>query len=160
MLAQAGLQNQAITFSTIMKLYGSNSMAEKIRMIEQNELELQQRQQQAQQQQMQLQQQQLQVESQQREQDMQLKDQLNQRDNETKILVATISANSKMEDGIQEPEYTQEAKDKLLENMRQFDARLKLDRDRLEFDKSKAKTDAMLKEKQINKQTNKQVNNK
>ena len=155
MLAQAGLQNQAITFSTIMKLYGSNSMAEKIRMIENNERELQERQQQAQQQQMQLQQQQLQVESQQREQDMQLKDQLNQRDNETKILVATISANSKMDDGIQEPEYSQEAKDKLLENMRQFDARLKLDRDRLEFDKSKAKTDAALKEKQINKQVRK-----
>ena len=37
--------------------------------------------------------------------------------------------------------------------MREFDARLKLDRDRLEFDKSKAATDARLKEKQINKKT-------
>lgn len=34
---------------------------------------------------------------------------------------------------------------------REFNARLKLDKERLEFDKSKAKTDTKLKEKQINK---------
>ena len=38
-----------------------------------------------------------------------------------------------------------------MEKMREFDERLKLDRDRLEFDKKKAETDARLKEKQINK---------
>lgn len=37
--------------------------------------------------------------------------------------------------------------------MREFDERLKLDRERLAFDKSKAKTDAELKRKQINKPT-------
>ena len=36
--------------------------------------------------------------------------------------------------------------------MREFDERLKLDKERLEFDKDKARTDARLKEKQINKQ--------
>ena len=36
---------------------------------------------------------------------------------------------------------------------RQFDERLKLDRERLEFDKDKARTDAELKRKQINKPT-------
>ena len=78
---------------------------------------------------------------------------MNIRDNETKVLVATISANSKSQedDGIQEPEFSEEAKAKLMENMRQFDERLKLDRERLEFDKSKAKVDAELKRKQINK---------
>ena len=35
---------------------------------------------------------------------------------------------------------------------RQFDKRIKLDRERLEFDKDKARSDAKLKEKQINKQ--------
>lgn len=35
--------------------------------------------------------------------------------------------------------------------MKEFDERLKLDRERLAFDKSKAKTDAELKRKQINK---------
>ena len=39
--------------------------------------------------------------------------------------------------------------------MRQFDERIKLDRARLEFDKDKARTDAELKEKQINKSNQK-----
>ena len=55
------------------------------------------------------------------------------------------------DDGIQEPEFSEEAKAKLMENMRQFDQRLKLDRERLAFDKEKARTDAELKRKQINK---------
>ena len=38
---------------------------------------------------------------------------------------------------------------------RQFDERIKLDRERLEFDKDKARSDAKLKEKQINKITQK-----
>lgn len=154
MLAQAALQNQALNFSTIMKLYNSSSLAEKQRMVEKNEQELMQRQQEAQQQQAQLEQQKIQADAQAKEADMQLKDQMNQRDNETKILVATISAQSSMQDdGIQEPEFSEEAKAKLMENMRQFDERLKLDRERLAFDKSKAKTDAELKRKQINKPT-------
>ena len=154
MLAQAALQNQTLNFSTIMKLYNSSSLAEKQRMVEKNEMELMQRQQEAQQQQLQAQQQQAQMEAQMKEADMQLKDQMNQRDNETKILVATISAQSSMQDdGVKEPEFSEEAKAKLLENMRQFDQRLKLDRDRLEFDKDKAKIDAELKRKQINKST-------
>lgn len=154
MLAQAALQNQTLNFSTIMKLYNSSSLAEKQRMVEKNEQELIQRQQEAQQQQVELQQQQMQAEAQAKEADMQLKDQLNQRDNETKIIVATISAQSSMtDDGIQEPEFSEEAKAKLMEDMRQFDERLKLDRERLAFDKSKAKVDAELKRKQINKPT-------
>ena len=152
MLAQAALQNQTLNFSTIMKLYNSSSLAEKQRMVEKNEQELMQRQQEAQQQQAELQQQQLQAEAQTKEAEMQLKDQLNQRDNETKIIVATISAQASMpDDGVQEPEFSEEAKAKLIESMRQFDEKLKLDKERLAFDKSKAKVDAELKLKQINK---------
>ena len=42
-----------------------------------------------------------------------------------------------------------------MESIRQFDERIKLDRERLEFDKDKARSDAKLKEKQINKTTQK-----
>ena len=55
------------------------------------------------------------------------------------------------DDGIIEPEYSQEAKDKLMEQIREFDEKIKLDRERLEFDKDKARSDVKLKEKQINK---------
>jgi hypothetical protein len=151
-LAQAALQNQTLNFSTIMKLYNSSSLAEKQRMVEKNEAELLQRQQEAQQQQLEQQQQQMQAEAQAREAEMQLKDQLNQRDNETKIVVATISANSNSTE-IPEPEFSEEARAKLQESSRQFDERLRLDRDRLAFDKQKANTDAELKRRQINKST-------
>lgn len=152
MLAQAALQNQTLNFSTIMKLYNSSSLAEKQRMVEKNELEMIQRQQEAQQQQSQLQQQQIEAEAQAKEAEMQLKDTLNQRDNETKILVATISAEaSQQDDGIQEPVFSEESRAKLMESMRQFDARLKLDRDRLDFDKRKAATDAEIKRESIKK---------
>lgn len=63
MLAQAALQNQTLTFSTIMKLYNSSSLAEKQRMVEKNEQELMQRQQEAQQQQLKAQQEQAQMEA-------------------------------------------------------------------------------------------------
>ena len=44
-----------------------------------------------------------------------------------------------------------------MEKMREFDAKLKLDRDKLNLDREKAKTDAELKRKSLNKkpQTNK-----
>ena len=153
MLAQAALQNQTLNFSTIMKLYNSCSMAEKQRMVERNEQELIQRQQEAQQQQLQQQQQQAEMEAQAKEQEMQLKDMMNQRDNETKILVATISANSNQgsDDGVQEQPFSEEARANLMEKMREFDAKLKLDREKLNLDRERAKTDAELKRKALNK---------
>lgn len=152
MLAQAALQNQTLNFSTIMKLYNSSSLAEKQRMVEKNEQELMQRQQEAQQQQMQLQQQQMQAEAQAKEAEMQLKDMLNQRDNETKILVATISANSnQQDDGIVEPEFSEEAKAKLAQQMKEFDAKIALERNKLNEQKRKNRADESLKEKALNK---------
>lgn len=156
-LAQAALQNQALSFSTIMKLYGSASLAEKQRMVEKNEDDIKKQQQEQQQQQLQAQQQQVQTEAQLREAEMQLKDTLNMRDNETKILIANISANSNVDDGIKEPEFSEEAKANLMEKMREFDEKIKLDREKLELDKTKAKTDAEIKRQALKKKT---VNNK
>lgn len=156
MLAQAALQNQTLNFSTIMKLYNSSSLAEKQRMVERNERELVERQQQMQQQQLEAQQQQAQMEAQAKEADMQLRDQMNQRDNETKIVVATIAANAKAQegDGVEEPIFSEEAKANLMEKMRQFDKRLQLDKERLAFDKQKADTDAAIKRQQLKHKSN------
>lgn len=156
MLAQAALQTQTLNFSTIMKLYNSSSLAEKQRMVERNERELVERQQQMQQQQLEAQQQQAHMEAQAKEADMQLRDQMNQRDNETKIVVATIAANAKAQegDGIEEPVFSEEAKANLMEKMRQFDKRLQLDKERLAFDKQKADTDAAIKRQQLKHKSN------
>lgn len=165
MLAQAALQNQILNFSTIMKLYNSSSLAEKQRLVEKNETQLMERQQQIQQQQMEAQQQQAQMQAQLQQAKMEQEYKMNSENNETKIIVAEINSQAEadrlalmnQDDGIEEPEVSEEARANLLEKMRQFDKRLKLDRERLQFDKDKAKTDARLKEKQIN---NKQNSNK
>ena len=156
-LAQAALQTQVLDFSTIMKLYSSSSIAEKQRMVEANEKKLQERQAQQQQQQMQMQQQQAQMEQQTAMAQMEHEAALNTENNETKIIVANINAQARMydeadvvNDGIEEP-MSEEAREKLKEQIRQFDARLALDKERLAFDKHKADVDAKLKEKQINK---------
>ena len=157
MLAQAALQNQTLSFSTIMKLYNSSSLAEKQRVVENDERKIQERNTQAQQQQLEVQQQEAQMKQEAEMAKMELEDTLNQRDNETKILVAQIAASVKVNqgdtDGIQEP-MSEEAREKLKEQIRQFNAKLELDRERLNFDKDKAKTDAELKRQQINKKSN------
>ena len=165
MLAQAALQNQILNFSTIMKLYNSSSLAEKQRLVEKNEAQLMERQQQMQQQQMEAQQQQAQMQAQLQQAKMEQEYKMNSENNETKIIVAEINSQAEadrlalmnQDDGIEESEFSEEARANLLEKMRQFDKRLELDREKLQFDKDKAKTDARLKEKQIN---NKQNSNK
>lgn len=152
MLAQAALQNQTLSFSSIMKLYTTGSLAEKQRMIEADEQAIIQRNQEAQQQQLQAQQEQMQMQMQTEQAKMQQEDMLNQRDNETKIIIATLNAEAKQmpeDDGIME--MTEEQREKFKESVRQFNAKLDLEKERLDFDKSKAKTDADLKRMQINK---------
>lgn len=152
-LAQAALQNQNLSFSTIMKLFSSSSLAEKQRLVEKDERNIQERQAQVQQQQIQVQQQEIEARNQLEQAKMQQEDMINQRDNETKILIAQMQlANKETEDdGIKEPEYSQEAKDKLLEQIREFDEKLKLEYKKLNIQEQKNTTDAELKRKQLNK---------
>ena len=139
-----------------MKLFMSASIAEKQRFVEADEQKIKQEQAQQQQQQMQMQQQQLQANMQAQEEERKFKDQINQRDNETKIMVAEINSQAEMailqlknhmteedelRDGIQPDEYSEAEKEKLMESMRQFDEKLRLDRDKVEFEKQKTKID-------------------
>lgn len=155
-LAQAALQNQTLNFSTIMKLYNSSSLMDKQRMVEKNEQQLLQRQQEAQQQQQQLQQQQLQQNAEMQQAKMQQEDTLNQRDNETKIMVATITANS-YKDTAKIEATSEDSKAKLQESMRQFDEKLALEKQKLELDKRKADTDASIKREALKKKTTNNV---
>ena len=158
MLAQAALQNQALGFSTIMKLYGSCSLAEKQRMVESNEKKLQEQQQQQQQQQMEIQQMQIQQQAATEQARMEQEYKIHSEDNETKILIAEINSQAEADrlalmnkDYAEEDVYTQKDKAELAEQIREFDLRLKLDREKLEHEKSKAKKEQALKSKQISK---------
>ena len=153
MLAQAALQNQALSFSTIMRLYNSSSLAEKQRLVERDEQAIQERNAQAQQQQLESQQQIAQIEAEQRQAELQQKEQANIRDNETKLMIAQIQANNKDDDGIVEQEFSEEAKANLMEKMREFNERLKLDRDRLNHDKKKHEDEISVKRQALRKKT-------
>lgn len=152
MLAQAALQNQTLSFSTIMRLYNSSSLAEKQRLVEKDEQAIQARNAQAQQQQMQAQQQIVQLENEQRLAEMQQKEQANIRDNETKIIVAQVQASSK-EDGISEPE-TNEDRANLREKIREFDEKMRLEKEKLSFEREKHSDDVRIKEKSLKKNKN------
>lgn len=135
-LAQAALQNQTLSFSTIMKVYSSTSLSEKQRLIEKDEKAIQDRAAQAAQEERAAAEKLKQMEIESEQNKIQMDDLKNQRDNETRIIVAEIGAASKqgeINDGIQEPEQMSEAdKAKLRENIRQFDLKLKLDKEKLE----------------------------
>lgn len=153
MLAQAALQNQTLSFSTIMRLYNSSSLAEKQRLVERDEQAIQERNAQAQQQQLQSQQQMVQLENEQRLAEMQQKEQANIRDNETKIIIAQIQASNE-EDGISEPE-DDDGRADLREKIREFDEKLKLEKEKLSFERKKHSDDIRIKEKSLqNKNTN------
>lgn len=146
-LAQAALQNQALDFSTIMKLYTSASLAEKQRMVEASEQKKQQEIQQQQQQQMQMQQQAMQVQQEAAQKQLEYNDLINQRDNETKVLVAEINSQAEFavlqlknhltEMDMEEKENTdiQATKQKLMEEMRQFDSKIALEREKVALKK-------------------------
>lgn len=158
MLAQAALQNQALGFSTIMKLYGSCSLAEKQRMVEANEKRIQEQQQQQQQQQMEIQQMQIQQQASTEQARMEQEYKMNSENNETKILIAEINSQAEADrlalmnkDYAEEDVYTQKDKAELAEKIREFDMRLKFDREKLAYEKTKTKKDQALKSKQISK---------
>ena len=97
-LAHAALQNQTLSFSTIMKIFTSSSIAENMKIIERDEQQMKQNKQQELQQQQQAQQaasqaqQEMEQAKQQLERDkMTMQDKLNQRDNDTKLQIAGIS---------------------------------------------------------------------
>lgn len=151
-LAQAALQNQTLSFSTIMKLYGTTSMAEKQRMIEKDETNIQERASQQQQQQQESLERIEQMRLQQQTAVLQQKEQANIRDNETKVLIAAMNGNAVAEDGVDEVD--PQEKEELLEKIRQFDERLKLDKEKLQLDKQKHVDDVQLKNKALNKKPN------
>ena len=137
-----------------MKLYSSASIAEKQRLIEEDENETMAAQQQALQQEQQLEQQKLEAANQLEIVKLEQEDKLNERDNEVKLLIANINAQNKSNtdnDGIQEPSILE--KQKLEESIRQFNAKLKLDKGKLNLEKKKAEEDHNYKMKSLSKKS-------
>lgn len=150
-LAQAALQNQLASLSTITQLYDTTSIAYKKRLLKNDEIATQQRQQQQFEQEMQNQQQINQANIAAKMQELQQQETQNIRDNETRVLIEQIKVSAKQQDDYKETDTAGE-REKLLESMRQFN-------EKLTFEKAKHKDDVRLKEKQINKTNNKPTSN-
>lgn len=125
-LAQAALQNQTLSFGTIMKIYTNTSLAETQRIIEKEETKRMQTQQEQAQQANETQKQIAEMQEQGKQAERELKDSMNQRDNETKLLIAQMSQFAD-EETSEDVEYSQEAKDKLAEQIRQFNESISLE---------------------------------
>ena len=151
-LALAASQNGAMDFSAYMKtMFSTLSLAEKTRIIEKSEQDKIQQQQQQQQQQLEAQQQQIQAQIEQKEKELQAKINMNSEDNETKIMVAKINAEARLEDaafeansfngvsGDETPDAVITARKKLEEDMRQFNLKYGLEKEKLELEKEKVK---------------------
>jgi hypothetical protein len=133
-IAQAAAQNGAMDLASIVRLYSSASMAEKIKMIENSQKRMQQQQQEARQQQMQLEQQKIQADQQALIQKFQHESEMNQLDNQTKVQVAEINSKAEyLRLGIYAEENDEQLvhekldieREKLQEEIRQFDAELR-----------------------------------
>ncbi|MBQ9254861.1 MAG: hypothetical protein IJ180_11320 [Bacteroidales bacterium] len=152
-LAQIAVQNNTLTLSSYMKtMFATLSLAEKSRIIEHAEQKAIERQEQQQQQQMQMQQEQIQADAEQSERELQAKIDMNRQDNDTKILVAQIQAEARMEQaaytansfqgisGNEVPDSMNLEREKIEENIRQFEKKYKLEEEKLKLEKQKAKS--------------------
>ncbi len=157
MLAQAALQNQSISFSSVMKLFTTMSLAEKQRMIEKSEQEMMQRAEQQQQANMQMEQSKMEQMKELEKQRMEAEALKNRQDNETRIVVANINSKAEMamlkikNDETSDAAYTTIENKKIEENRRQFNEKLKLDLQKVEEAKRANRENEALKGKQINK---------
>lgn len=149
-LAIQNLNKQNSSLATTMKLFSTLSIAEKIRLVENDEKKAMEQQQQQFQQQQETQQQQIQANTQLAQQKMEQEERFNERDNQTKLMIAQINH---ADDGIEEP-YSIEAQEKLRESMRQFNETMEFNREKLALDKHKAELDASLKKQALNKKPN------
>jgi len=140
-LAHAALQNQTLSFSSIMKIYTSPSLSEIQRIIEKDEKDIQERQAKAQQDNLKIQQQQLEYNRQMEQQRLEMENEFNARDNETKILVAEINAKNTDQES---------TKEELYEKIRQFDEKMKLEREKLSTQKDHNSDVNRIKERQLN----------
>jgi len=83
-----------------------------------------------------------------------LQDRLNQRDNDTKVVVAEINAQAKQINTENPEDFEPDNnlnKEKLLENMRQFDEKLRFEREKLRQDDKHHQEDLKVKRQQANK---------
>lgn len=148
--AQALIQNQMISTSTLLKLWNGSSIADISRSVEEDERqtkEMMAQQNEAQQQQFQ---QQMETEAAVESEKLRIQEDNNIRDNETKILLEQIKSFANQEVEEQGFEYDPQKKEELKEKIRQYNANLALEREKLREEKKQNSIQNNLKQQEIN----------
>lgn len=156
--AQAAAQTGSVDISALMKIWSSASLAQKIRIVERNEQKKQEQMAQQQQQNLQAQQNIAQMNLQQKQAELEMQQFIATQNNQTKMAIAQLQADNKAsiaslatmpEDGVQEP-MSESDREKLREQVREFNERLKLDTRKLDLQETKQSDDKKIKLKQVN----------
>ena len=148
--AQALIQNQMISTSTLLKLWNGSSIADISRSVEEDERqakEMMAQQNEAQQQQFQ---QKMEAEAAVEAEKLRIQEDNNIRDNETKILLEQIRSFANQEAEEQGFEYDPQKKAELEEKIRQYNANLALEREKLREEKKQNSIQNNLKQQEIN----------
>ena len=148
--AQALIQNQMISTSTLLKLWNGSSIADISRSVEEDERqarEMMAQQNEAQQLQFQ---QKMEAEAAVEAEKLRIQEDNNIRDNETKILLEQIRSFAKQEAEEQGFEYDPQKKAELEEKIRQYNANLALEREKLREEKKQNRIQNNLKQQEIN----------
>ena len=148
MLAQAGLQNQLLDFSTIMKIYSNTSLAETQRLIEKSEAERKKAAQEAQVQQSKIEEAKLQQQMNVEQQKIQATKELQLMKQEHEVTLKRMELKAKLLEEVTSTTST-ESKEELLEKIREFDTQMRLERDKLDLEKKIAEDNKDLTEQEI-----------
>ena len=151
-LAAQLVSNNAVSTSTLVKLWTTGSTADMIRSLREDEEQMAAARQQEQQQQLQLQQQELETRALLEERALEQKEQQSIRDNETRVMVARIQAEASLasaESRDEEKEFL--ASRGLEETVREFDEKMAMERVKLDEKRQQRKEDLALKRQQLQK---------
>lgn len=136
---QALIQNQMISTSTLIKLWNGSSISDITRSVEADERNVKEEQAQQREQQAEQFQAQQQAEQERHEEGMLAEEERNIRDNETKILIKSMELEAKRLEQGEKSEEDLLKRDKLLEDIRQFNEKLRLEREKLQATKKNRK---------------------
>lgn len=158
MVSQAKMQNQQMKMSTYLAIKSTNSISEKIMIVRRDEMEMEERARQSQQAEQQAAQQADQMKLQMEQMKLQHEEQMNTQNNETKIMVAQIQAQAQVgvkamdiESKAVPEENNEEVSKELQQKIKEHDDKMKLEREKLAFQKEKAERDDRTKREIANK---------
>ena len=140
-LAHAALQNQSLSMASIIKILNSPSMSEVQRIIEKDEKDIQERKSKEFQDNLKVQQQDIQSRVDLEQQKIELEDRLNERDNETRILIAEIANNQEAPEDL--------SREELALKIRKLDEEMALKKAQHEHKRLQDESQNKLKEKDL-----------